>query len=184
MSFIAKIKKYYYTKSIATLNRNRKKGQSRHKVSFASAKKVLLLFEAMDLNTQQAVQKYAKRLKEQGKKVNLLGFFDDKESRENLAFTYYNKKNIDWAGRVKGSEIEPFIKESYDLLVNVNLISQEHTEHLISQIDATLKAGPVSENTYIYDFMIDLPANANIPTFLKQLEFYLKKINVKQAVSV
>ena len=184
MSFISRIKEHYYNKSIAHLSNSNLSKRHKENMTFAAAQKVILLFDAIDLNTQQEVKKYAKRLKEQGKKVTLLGFFNDKEKRENIAFPYYNKKNIDWAGRVKSPEIESITKDTYDLLVNVNLISQKHTEHLICQINAKLKAGPVSANTSIYDFMIDLPGNANISTFLKQLEFYLRKINVRKTVEV
>lgn len=183
MSFISKIKKYFYQKSIANL-RGSTPANRVDKMTFASAKKVLVLFDANHLDVQTEILNYQKRLKEQGKKVAILGFFNDKESRENLSFSYFNKKNIDWAGRVKGSEIAPFLSEDYDLLVNANLISDLPTEHLICQLNARLKAGPASDNTQVYDLMIDLPANSSISTLLTQIEFYLKKINVKNTVAV
>ncbi len=183
MVFISKIKENIYKKSLAALihkNQSRKKSG---KMTFAAAKKVLLLFDASCLDNEKALKRYKKQLKEQGKKVALLGYFDDKESRENLSFAYYNKKNIDWAGRVKGTQIAPFLKESYDLLINANLVSNQATEYLVCLIDAKLKAGPASTNTQVYDLMIDLPANSNLTTLLEQIEFYLKKINVSTSVT-
>jgi len=152
---------------------------NRQAVSFESAKTVSILFEATDLNAREVALTYAKKLKKRGKKVRLLGFFDNKLENPNFTFPHFNRKNIDWAQRPNGQNVEDFIKEKTDIFINLATQTTRHTEYIAALTNAPLRVGPCTDQTICYELMIDLAKPKTLEAFIKEAEKILKITNTR-----
>ncbi len=141
--------------------------------------KIGLFFDATDLDERERVLKYAQRLKKSGKKVSLLGFFDSKLENPNYTFPFFNRKNLDWALRPKKDEVDQFLKTEFDLVLFALPRSTYIAEYLGALSKARMRVGPVTDNTYAFDLMIDGGATMQLDDFFIQAESVLK-LNNKQ----
>lgn len=159
--------------------KSRRQSAKRKLVNLDTAKTVGILFDATELDDRNVVLKYAKALKDQGKRVRTLGYFDNKLENENFTFSHFNRKKLDWALRPTGEAVMTFMKEQLDLLLTIDPLTKFHMEYIAALSNAHLKVGPYTDNTYCYDLMIDAGAGSNLHSFINQIEHLLKKTNVR-----
>ncbi|MCB0652157.1 MAG: hypothetical protein KDC85_12845 [Saprospiraceae bacterium] len=175
MSIIQSIRQYFYRSSLNKKLSTNKKSTGK-KITFDNAGTIGLLFDANDLNTRNIVLNYSNSLKKQGKKVRLLGFFENKHETGDFTFDYYNLKNIDWASRTKGESVETFINEPFDILIAPMLQTNRHTEYIAALSRARLKAGPIASYApAAFDVMVDFKQGTDLPDFIRQIETLLRK---------
>jgi hypothetical protein len=178
MSLIQKIKKAFYMRS---LHRKLKAmvAPNRQAVNFESATRISLLFDATDLDAREVALTYADKLKKRGKKVQLLGFFDNKLDNPNFTFPHFNRKNVDWAQRPNGKNVEDFIKEKPDVFINLATQTTPYTEYIAALTNAPLRVGPCTDQTICYELMIDLAKPKTLEAFIKEVEKILKITNTR-----
>jgi 3-deoxy-D-arabino-heptulosonate 7-phosphate (DAHP) synthase len=179
MGLLRRIRQYFFDRFLKKKLQNKKTLTPRKLVNLESAKTIGLLFDATDVDHREAVLRYAKTLKKKGKKVELLGFFNNNQEGESFTFAYFNKRKIDWALRPSGKEVEAFIKEPYDLLITVDVVSKQFAEYIAALSNAHLRVGPYTPNTYCYDLMIDAGPNATLKLYTQQIESLLQRTNTK-----
>lgn len=152
------------------------KGQRAMRFSkpFERIESIGIFFDATELNRREAVLKYAKRLKKEGKKVKLMGYFDSKLDNPNYTFDFFNRKNLDWAFRPKKTELDRFLSTEFDLLLFALPTSYHIAEYIGALSKARFRVGPVTEHTYAYDLMIDLGPEMSLNEFFQQAENVLK----------
>ncbi len=178
MSFLNDIKKRVFNRSLeqqGKLNR-----MDRKFVGFEKAQSIGLLFDATDLNQREIVFQYADQLSKKGKRVRLLGFFDSKLEDPNFTFKYFNRKQLDWAGRPHGEQVQEFVQQPFDLLLNLDTQPKPPAEYVCAQSKAHLRIGPVTNHTFCYELMIDISGSNNLHTFIQQMESILAKTNSRQ----
>ncbi|MCB9081102.1 MAG: hypothetical protein H6555_05260 [Lewinellaceae bacterium] len=158
---------------------NQRRREARQPVNFSEALNIGILFNATELATRTTVLAYADQLREQGKRVKTLGFFDSKQEDPNFTFRYYNLKNIDWALRPNGANVTDFCDHTFDVLINLNPVSDLHAEYIAALTPAHLKVGPITEHTYAYDVMIDVANKQGLAGFIQEMEVLLKKTNTR-----
>ena len=120
-----------------------------------------------------------KSSKAKAKKVQLLGFFDNKQAGESFTFPYFNRKAIDWALRPSGKEVQEFLKEPFDLLITLDVQSKKYAEYIAALSNAHLRVGPYTPNTYCYDLMLDAGRSSTLTFFIQQLELFLQRTNTR-----
>ena len=155
--------------------KNNPRGESKM-VNLETAKSIGILFDATDPARRDRVLKYVEELKKKNKSVKSLGYFDSKLENTNFVFKYFNAKNIDWAYRPTGEEVNFFIQQPFDLLINLEPETKTYTEYITALSKANLKIGPYTENTYCYDLMIDT-GEKDLNHFIQEIERLLRKTN-------
>jgi hypothetical protein len=178
MSFLHTIKSRIFNRSLQQQGR-----QNRAERKFAGLEKVQsvgILFDATELNRREEVFKYAQQLENKGKRVKLLGFFDSKLEDPNFTFRYFNRKNLDWAGRPWGENVQEFVSQPFDMLLHLDTVSKAVLEYLSASSRAYFRVGPVTENTFCYELMMDTSGSSNLHTFIQQMEAILAKMNARQ----
>lgn len=160
---------YFLQKELKTRKRET------HSVNWEDAHSIGILFNATELKDRQTVLQYKEKLKNEGKQVKLLGYFQTEQNDPNFTFRHFNRKQIDWALRPSSPQIDEFLNMEFDLLLNLEPRTQLHSEYIAVLSKARLKVGPVSDNTECYDLMIDTSDQMNIDSFIKQIEALLKK---------
>lgn len=180
MRFIQNMRMWAYRRSLKQQLRKRPEPQGKGEVNLNNANTIGILFDATELSVRDTILHYVENLRKRGKRsIKLLGYFDDLTDSENHPFDYYNRKQVDWAFRPQGEQIQNFIKQDFDLLMNINPASLIHTEYIAALSHAKLRVGPYTEHTYCYDLMIDLSPQAGLKQFIEQMETLLGKTNIK-----
>ncbi len=170
------IRTYFFRQSLQSLLSQPRR--HRPPVSLEQAQSVGILFNATDLEKRHIAMEYADQLRDRGKRVKRLGFFDSKLEDPNFTFRYFNQKNLDWAGRPTGEAVKDFTEQSLDWLLILDMVSIPAFEYIAALSDATLRVGPVADNTACYDIMIDTRAY-DLRSFIKEMEFVLAKTNTR-----
>jgi len=181
MSLISKVQSYfynYYLKQRLKLERF-----DRNSMDFDQTKSIGILFDATENNSRKEVMKYAELLSKNGKQVKLLGFINEKLKEASFPFKYFTKQNLSWSMIPKGTEIDQFIKKDFDVLINLYLPNRKlglvnlPIEYISTFSKAQLRVGPFSENNDSYDLIIDTPKETDLQHLIKQVDFFLNRIN-------
>jgi hypothetical protein len=147
-----------------------------HSVRYDEARSFGILFDGAELNHRNAVLGLTDRLRKAGKTVRLLAYMDNAAEGDNFPFDAFNKKNIDWLYRPKGDAVASFLNHPVDILLNLSLKENPALEYIAALAKAHYRVGVFANATHCYELMIDLPASRQLPDLIKQIEFFLQKM--------
>jgi len=175
MSIFSKIKSYFFEAQL-----NQKLSQikiNRTSVEFDIAESIGILFDATDPSNRNKVTAYAQNMIKNGKKVSLLGFVKNKQKDLSFSFKYFTLNEVNWKMIPESSEVNNFLNKKFDILINLYLGKNNPIEYISALSKANLRVGPFSENPNCYDLMIDIPNSKGIDHLIKQVDFFLNRIN-------
>lgn len=148
--------------------------------SFDDAQLIGIIFNATNEQNIETVRAYAKQLKQWNKDVHVLAFID-KSKVEELANKYpeiifISKNEVNWYLKPKKFSTSRFIKNNYDILLNLYIDECIPLQYVSAFSDAKFRVGCFQKNNlYCNDFLIDLKEDNNLPTLLDQIDNYLNK---------
>lgn len=149
----------------------------RHPVPFDSAKSIGVLFDATEQAKRDQVMPFIDTLKRKGIEIVPIGYFDSKQEVDSYTFKGFNKNDIDWMGRPKSHILKNYADKTFDFLICIYQGECLPIEYIAALSKAQMRVGPYTDNTYCYDLIIDTSKNNSIKHFLKEVDFYLNKIN-------
>jgi len=155
----------------------------RHPVPFNSAQSVGVLFDATEQVQRDQVMPFIESIKKQVKQVTAIGFLQNKQDASSFSFKGFNLNDIDWLGRPKKEVLENYAGEAFDFLICIYQKECLPIEYIAALSKAQMRVGPYTDNTYCYDLIIDTTKNDSTKHFLKEVEFYLHKINNTHAAN-
>lgn len=150
-------------------------------ISFADAKSVGIIFNGSKEENIKTVQEYASKLKMWGKQINMLAFSDNATTAEELKTKYpdidfITQKEVTWYLKPKKFSSARFIKNNYDILLNLYIDECIPLQYVSAFSDAKFRVGSYQNNNlYCNDFLIDLKEDRTLPTLLNQIDNYLSK---------
>lgn len=150
-------------------------------VNMQSAATVGIYFDATAVDDRKPVLEFAKKLRDQGKQVRLLGYISHEVADTDFGFPSFSAKELSWAGYPKSSTADQFSEQPFDLLLCICATSDPVLEFVAAVTPARLKVGPVTENANIFDLMVDLPADTRPERIIHQMKEILKVTNVQSA---
>ena len=118
------------------------------------AKMVALLCDATTLENRKTIEGFVRKLQKEGKKVTVLGFFNEKTQNEAWAFRSFNKKNVSWKGIPSGSEVQRFLEKKFDLLYHCSINECLPLEWIAALAKARFKIGPAIHDWIYCDLII------------------------------
>lgn len=151
-------------------------------ISLDEAKNVGVMFNAKDEKHFESIKNLVKELKEQGKKVNALGFVPKTEHRDwfksGEEFGFFTNEDFNWYFKPKGRKVVGFMSEPFDLLIDLRLKRSMPLLFIVSLSRATFKVGRFrKEYQEYYDLMMELPDdNENLDFFIEQMKHYLNML--------
>jgi hypothetical protein len=146
---------------------------------YDEARHLGLLFNASELNAREKVLKFAEGLRQHGKKVSLLGFFDHPVESSDFLFSIYTEKDFDWMLRPKSEAVQKFVNEPFDLLLHADTECDMYAACIAAASKAKLRVGPYTGRTECYELMADISGSRDLTYYLKQVEFLLQKTNAR-----
>ena len=164
------------------LNKNRKKFRRFKKVyNFKSAKYIGILFDATDEKHFDYVQDLYKFLRLTGIEVKVLGFVNDKDVPDKYLFKkdffFFLRKSLNWYKKPINEEVEKFIHEKFDILIDLNLENHFAFRYIVGLSPAQFKVGRATKEPNYYDFMINIQKKKEVYYFIEQTRHYLEVIN-------
>ena len=148
----------------------------RQSVHFDKAHTIGILFDGTDLNVRKVVLGFSKELQKAGKQVKLLAYLDSRTESESFPFKIFNRRNLDPFLRPRGDSVADFLDQTYDILLNLSMEENLPLEYIAAMSKAHYRVGAFSSTTHCYELMIDLPASQRLPDLIKQIEFFLQKM--------
>jgi hypothetical protein len=181
---IKKIKELFFEKRLQIFL----KQQSRQKafLNFDEVKTIGIVFEATEQEQFEIIKKYVIALKQKGKRVHGIGFYDNKIIPDNVYysktdFDLFNSKEINSLGEPVNPYIKTFISEVRDVLIDINFNQKFVLRHIVAQSYAKCKIGlNFPENNSVHDILISIDKELGIEKYLEQVEKYLNMIVSKQ----
>jgi hypothetical protein len=169
------------------LGQNLKKHERRKQFhTFESARTVGILFDATDQQNYEAARNFAKFLTERKIRLYGLGYADTKEVSTFYSyytgFNFYTKKDINWKGIPSNHNVNDFINEPLDILIDLSLAENFSLAYIQALSKASFKIGMFGKNDKRYDFMIDIKSNPTAEFLADQVRHFLHMFQPKKQV--
>lgn len=179
MSFIINIKKkaseFLLKKEFQNLKRNVRS------TSLSNARTIALLFDASSKSEFDFVRNYIKKLKDDGKKVQALGFYNQKETpvmmNSKLEYDFFTLKDINWYYKPTSKAVVNYMNEPFDILINLCTKSVLPLLYVTAISKARFKVG-VHRDKHIkyYDLLVHHRNEKDMTGFIHNIEKYLQNI--------
>lgn len=144
-----------------------------------------ILFEASDVNEFNKIKKWVLGLRDQGKKVYAICYFEQKAIPENLSypkseFDIFSQHEMNFMGVPSSPYIRTFPSKVFDILLDLNMKNKFPLRYLSVHSCAKCKVGiQIAENVKSHDILLSIPQNESIEVFYTQMEKYIKMIHKK-----
>ena len=161
------------------LEKRRKRHRVAHRsVAFREAAEIALLFKADSMEDVLRAKEFFSYLKEQGKKVSVLGFTAASNETgfktKSVFFDYFSEKDLDPFFIPKPGKIADFMKTPFDILISFCVTDCFPLCYIAALSRATFRVGVYSSRQVDdFDLMINLKEDRNIDNFALQLKQYL-----------
>lgn len=154
-----------------------------NKFKFENVKTVGIIFDAASAEDFELVKRYANELRDNGKKIKVLGYFKSNGvpalTYSKLDFDFFSNKEVSLLGKPTPVFIRNFIEEEYDLLIDLNIHDHFALRYVAAMSKAVFKVGKFEEENDIHthDMMIDSDHTKTIKYFLRQIDTYIMMLN-------
>ncbi len=173
------LKDYVYQRSLNNRLPRKPRPLAGRGINLNKAHSVGIYFDATRVDDRQTVLQFAQRLREQGKRVQMLGFFQHAVAETEFSFNAFSTKDVDWAGRPKGLQVDAFLSDATDLFIALTPQSSRPLEFIARLYPSVLSVGPVARNAHCFDLMLDFPTNTKVKEVIEQIERILNVTNVQ-----
>ncbi len=182
MKFFSKLKQavgqFVLNKEIPKVKRER------NIVNLDNARTVGIIYILKDEHTYNQITRFVKFLQDKQISTKAIGYFDGNikpiYAIEKLSLDFYNRKDINWYGKPSGNYVNDFLKQEFDILIDLTLSDSYPTKYLAALSVAKFKVGKGGKDKdKIFDFMIKLNNDTTLDEFISLLTLYLEIINKK-----
>lgn len=182
MTLLSKIKHHYFKKELMKQISQSTTKRRAH----SDTKTIGIVFDASLAENREIIAMQAENLRSKGKKVRILGFFNDKMPHEGTPYPYFNLKDLDWRSipKKEADVIADFIKQPFDLLYTYVMGENKIVDFITAVSQANFKAGRFTELHDESHLSIDTQTNTDFKFLIRQIDFYLAKVNKKHEVAV
>lgn len=124
------------------------------------AKSIGIIYNATEYISFELIKNLVKEISHGPKKITVLGYVDSKKLIDNYlyrkGFDFFSKNDLNWYFKPVSQVVDLFIKEPFDLLINLSLDDHFPIRYITSVSSATFKAGRFSPHDNCLDLMIDI----------------------------
>lgn len=177
-----KIKNYFAFNALRKELKTRVRKLMPTRFSFYGVRTVGMIFDASNPEDYELVKRYVVYLRENAKKVKVLGYFSQKNipplTYSKLEYDFFSSKEVNWFEKPTTHIIDNFMNEEYDLLIDLNIHDHFPLKYISALSKAKFKVGKYKEeDEEIYDMMIDADNTQTLKYFLRQIDTYITMLN-------
>lgn len=169
------IKRYALNKYLAVNAYERE----RRVVSLKKAQTIGMVCEITDEDSYKNYFAIFSKLQSMASKVQMLGYIDDKVvpfyCLEQLAADYFCNKNINWYGKPEMVQIDDFVKNDFDMLIDFSQRSLAPIKYVLTLSHANFLVGGNEEHRDYYDLLIEGVGDSG-KKLLENIYLYTQKL--------
>lgn len=159
----------------------RKQKRVKKAINLESAKRIGILFNLIDENVVRYVDSFISKLAESGKVVQAICYLPHKNIPDyylsKLKIDVIQSKDLNFFGIPNTQRAKDFIKQEYDILLDMSLIDEPSLEYIATMSHATFKVGRYRQNMIrVFDLMIRKSEDMDYKDYYKSLFQYLSRI--------
>jgi hypothetical protein len=178
MSLLTDLKHWFgewqLKRSVLELKRNRAV------FNLKTAQKICVLFNATDPKNIITVNELVKVLSPGKDLVSAMGFVNEQdksfEHMSTLHFDFFSNEDLNWYGKPQGMIIDNFLKEEYDILIDLTLTKFYPLTYMVVASPAKFKVGRYRADVGVFDLSIDNSKNQSLEALIKETTHYLNRI--------
>ena len=159
-----------------------KKNKQAEFFNFSNTNKIGILFNGSEKKNNIIVKETIKYFSNKNISCEALGFVNRKRMYEynltSLNIDFFNLKDCNFFGIPKSNNAVSFIKERFDVLINLSNENHFLYDYIVTKSKSKLKIG--HSNSNYYDLIIKSDFN-DAGTFIKEVIFYLELIHSNNA---
>jgi len=178
MSILTDIKHWF---GLWQLKRSNVETKREHRVfNLEKAQRITILFDGTLPKDIKLVKKFVSKLSKGKEMVSVLGYVNEKdksfEHMSSLHFDFFSNQELNWYGKPEGVVIENFLKEDYDILIDLSLMKFYPLTYLTVASPAKFKVGRHREDLNVFDLTIDDKRESNLENLINEVHHYLNLI--------
>lgn len=162
----------------------RRSSRSKEFINLEDATTIGVLFHQRDYKSFESIQKFLKKLAEQGKQVFAIGYIGMKDIPQEYllkkGFNFFCLKDLNWYYKPEPDFVEDFIKSDFDLLINLSIDNVFPVDYIFALSNARFKTGKYTPGYEFADLSIDIKKSGDIDYLIMQISHYLTEINKKK----
>lgn len=162
----------------------RRSSRTKEFINLEDATRIGVIFHQTDYNSFESVQKFLKKLAEDGKQIFAIGFIEKKEIPQEYVlkkgFNFFCLKELNWYYKPEPVFVADFIERDFDLLINLSIDNVFPVDYIFALSNARFKAGKYTEGYEFADLSIDIKKSGDIDYLIMQISHYLSEINKKK----
>jgi len=125
-----------------------------------NARHIGIIYNATEYISFEIIRNLVKDLSHDSRKVTVLGYVDSKNLIDNYlyrkGFDFFSKNELNWYSKPVSPVVDQFIKESFDILINLSLEDYYPIRYITALSGASFKTGKYAPDDDYLDFMIDI----------------------------
>tara|TARA_Y100000385_G_scaffold243231_1_gene260615 strand:+ start:1733 stop:2278 length:546 start_codon:yes stop_codon:yes gene_type:complete len=178
MSFLTDIKHWY---GAWQLKRSDIEMRRKHQAfNLDTAKRITILFDGTKPEDIKLVKTLVGKLSNGKELVSALGFVDQKdksfEHMSSLHFDFFSNTDLNWYGKPQGMVIDNFLREDFDILIDLSLKKFYPLTYLAVASPAKFKVGRCREDVNVFDLTIDNSEKFSLERLISEIHHYLNLI--------
>ena len=164
----------------------KKEARAKRKVfysNFSMTKSIGIVWDASLISDFPALSRFYQKMHEKNIEVKILGYFPGKELPNQYTAVRYltclRKADLNFFYHPVSSEADSFIKDKYDILIDINFKKLFPLQIISSLSNAYFKVGLFNSGTStdIFDLMMEISNPVDVENYLNQIIHYLQMIN-------
>jgi hypothetical protein len=178
MSIVTDIKHWYGNWKLKRSDLEEKR--KRQVFNLSGANRITILFEGTEPKDVQRVKTFVNELSKGKELVSALGYVNEKdksfEHMSTLHFDFFSNDELNWYGMPQGMVIDNFLKEDYDILIDLSLKEFYPLTYMAVASPAKFKVGRSREDINVFDLTIDNKKDQSLEVLIKEITHYLNRI--------
>jgi len=148
-----------------------------------NSKSVGILWNPSDEGSIETYELLRKTLQIKGIKPTGFAYIDSNREMETLTKVTHSEflhcRNVSWYGRPKTNTGTEFIREPFDLLIDLSISKNVALQYILIYSEATFKVGWQGAEQNYYDLNIDVSEKPQCRYLMEQIVYYLENIHEK-----
>lgn len=125
-----------------------------------NAQNIGILYNATEFISFEIIRDFTKKLSQNNPNVTILGYVDSKKLIDHYlyrkGFDFFSRNDLNWYYKPVSEVADKFMKQPFDLLINLSLEAIYPIQYIIASSPATFKVGKFSPEEKYLDLMIDI----------------------------
>ncbi len=144
---------------------------------FSTAKNIGVIYELKDEVAHSIVSSFVKELQDNQKYVRAVGYIPGDLVPHycipKLSYDFYTRKNQSFYGKPNLPFVNDFLKEDFDLLIDLSMSEIPSVDYLCILAKASFKVGKRKHDIDCHDVMLQINDETSLDEFIQLIKHYI-----------